>query len=79
MLKRRDLCEGVLYDENEFTYGWLVKTIVAAIIFFSTYIAHISGSTLGKWVDYGVEKVLTSEVDFVYLKYKLIKLLAQNK
>lgn len=58
-------------NDDEPDYSWLKKIVAAGLIFAIVYIAHLSGTTIGKVVTDGVRYVLTVETDFAYLAERL--------
>lgn len=59
------------YHEETTDYGWLKRTVIAAIIFAIVYGLCISETTVGQSVTVGVKYMLQAETDFAYVTDKI--------
>lgn len=55
------------YRDEEPDYGWLKRTIAAAVIFAMVYSAHLSDTSIGRMVGSGVTYFLNVHTDFNYM------------
>ncbi len=68
---RREQRDPWQQHENEPGYGWLKRTVAAAVIFAVVYAAQVSDTAVGRVVTDAVRYTLTTETDFAYLADKI--------
>ncbi len=68
---RREPRDPWQQHETEPGYGWLKRTVAAAVIFAIVYAAQVSDTTVGRAVTDAVRYTLTTETDFAYLADKI--------
>lgn len=76
--KRWDNRDHWQYHEEATDYGWLKRSLVAAIIFAVVYGLCISETTLGQSVTAGVKYMLQTETDFAYITDKITAYAPRN-
>lgn len=59
------------YREQTGGYGWLIRTVAAALIFALVYAAQMSDTSLGRLVTDSVKYMVTTSTDFAYIADKL--------
>jgi len=59
-------------DDLHYDYGWLKKIVIATMIFAIVYSAHISETTIGRFIDKGVRYSLSLQTDFNYIIEQVI-------
>ncbi|HMM22793.1 MAG TPA: M23 family metallopeptidase [Selenomonadales bacterium] len=66
------------YREPESNFGWLIRTVIAALVFALVYGAYVSETSLSRTVADAVKYVLATETDFVYLADTLTNYAPKN-
>lgn len=58
---------------DEPDYSWLKKLVAALLVFIFVYIAHISGTGMGRAVDDGIRYLITAETDWNYILNQIVE------
>lgn len=66
------------YREPENNFGWLIRTVIAALVFALVYGTYVSETTLSRTVADAVKYVLVTETDFAYIADTLANYAPKN-